>query len=289
MRGGVGAPILESGAASVNLAWLPGAETRSLVRCTMDLFAALAARPVSTESSVTTDGGQKLVKVERRGAVSTASAAALRGEAPAPAGHFLGAPAPSAAPAVKLTAQGFLDAIRNAGKVKPVQGAAFHDTTKEKDDKIAALRAFTGYSPGQPLGVQIDNAIRAARRAVAKAKGGDPDAGVVTQRDKRAAFASAAGYVAGSPEGRETRRRDLVRRLDQALRAESLAEIVSRRLSDDPTALVSEREREVFRANAPETYAALSAALNNPGTWAQAHLLEKAKAEQIEEDLLALG
>lgn len=154
--------------------------------------------PVANESD-TRKGG------ERKGGVVTAPKSFINGESKPTAGHFLG-DKPQDDKIEPLDAAGFLAALKVAGRIKGIT-----DPVKEKEDKILALRRYVGFSPGQPLGTQIDSARRKALTAIKGTAGGP-----MTQAEKRSAYASQAGYVKGAHDALATERANLEARIARA-------------------------------------------------------------------------
>lgn len=103
-----------------------------------------------------------------------------------------------------LDAEGFMMAIRNAGKVQRSNEngilMTITDPTKERQDQIQAIAAFVGYDFGGAHGTQLDSARQRARFTLQPA------------RDSKVR-ATVRGFVAGIPNGTEKAVRDLQARI----------------------------------------------------------------------------
>lgn len=94
-----------------------------------------------------------------------------------------------------LDAQGFLNALRNAGKRKTEEGKPFHDKREERNDIICAIHAYIGYDNRRDFGSQEQEARSKAQRELRGEKFTGP-----SREELRAASKSAAGFVHGMPK-----------------------------------------------------------------------------------------
>ncbi len=90
-----------------------------------------------------------------------------------------------------LDANGFLQAVRNAGKRKTEEGKPFFDKSKERDDIIKAIHAYIGYDNRRDFGSQEQEARAKAQRELR----GAPKVSEATAPSR-----SLGGYVAGMPQ-----------------------------------------------------------------------------------------
>ena len=232
--------------------------------------------------SVKSDGKGKVSKTGRD-AVSSVSEKALKGDAPPPAG-FGEKQAPIIALAVAqepLGNQEFLLLIRDAGKRKSPEGRPIFDSDGEKQDQKAALARFGGYSPGEPLGVQLDNAVRRARNALKL--GGT---GYASQGEKRSALRGVEGYIKGGVDAAATRKADLERRFAHARDASFILEAAI-----DAAASGGRLEGDLLkrlREHSPELAPLCEAHGASVEALSEARRVELARAENIGRDLACL-
>ncbi len=99
-----------------------------------------------------------------------------------------------------LSPEDFIKALHSAGKR---DGKLTPET--EYWDKARAIHGLIGFQISEPLGVQLDNALRRARTKIS---------GVIAEKPKPAI--TVAGYVAGLPDQTKKRVEDLLGRLNLA-------------------------------------------------------------------------
>lgn len=134
------------------------------------------------------------------------------------------APIPSASPAQvmpTLTAESFMKAMRAAG-VRRIEGKVATEPHLVRDDKIAALAAYTGLAPNAiaaNFGTVEQDALARANREIRAAKG-QPIVTGPSREEQRAANRSAKGFVAGMPDYLSSKVRELQAR--EAATAEEL-------------------------------------------------------------------
>ena len=96
----------------------------------------------------------------------------------------------------------FLAAIKVAGMRENEHGVKTRDFTKVLGDEKEAIRAFCGYFPSLPHGIQLDNATRRAKMLV------NPSLG----QNRKRVDNTVKGFVAGLPDHEEKRIQDLLAR-----------------------------------------------------------------------------
>jgi hypothetical protein len=173
------------------------------------------------------------------------------------------APRTVAIPALgSLSAEGFIEALRSAGKRQDATGKTITDHNMIRPDETLALYAYCGYQVKESHGTQLDNAKRRAQRSIKVAKG-EVQAGKADDAPyARGVAPTMAGFVSGMPDELAKQIQDLLAR--ERLTAETMAEHIRHARDEEK----SDHER-----NAASGLAAL----------------EKARLNQIRKDLAALG
>jgi hypothetical protein len=157
------------------------------------------------------------------------------------------------------------------------------DPEIQKRDERQALAAFVGYSSGQPHGVQIDNAKRKAL-AIVKGTGG------TSAKDVRSAYASTAGYVAGSVDNATKQREDLMARERRSARAIAALEGLVRAATTTREESYRSRYLADLREATDKRFAQVVEGRASDAAALNAYLaVEEARLQSIRADLAALG
>jgi len=135
-----------------------------------------------------------------------------------------------------LDAQGFLIALRSAGKRISPSGMPFTDPTLVRNDTIVAIAAFIGYNPRESFGSQETAARMMASRLLNKRPNHGP-----TRQEHQAALRQQPGYVAGVADHTSKLRANLLAR--EIVAAEARDQHV--RDARDPSRSMADRQLSV--------------------------------------------